>query len=90
MQSKTLKQAIMTTGDLRQFLARIAVAVAQSDMKVAEAIVAIKACEQINASLYSEIKSASLALAAGNLAPRLGHMPLDEAGTDIVTTKAAT
>lgn len=89
MSSKPIKHAIMTTGDLRQFLARIAVAVAQSDMKVAEAIVAIKACEQINASLYSEIKSAALALAAGNLAPRLGHMPLDEAETDLVTTKVA-
>ena len=65
-----------TTGDVRAFLANIAVAVAQGDMKVHEAAVAVKACEQINASLYSEIKSAALQQEAGKAAPALGSLSI--------------
>jgi hypothetical protein len=46
-------------------------------MKVQEAAVAVKACEQVNASLYSEIKSAALQAALGRTAPALGHMRVD-------------
>jgi hypothetical protein len=69
---------LLTTGDLRTFLARIAVAVAQNDMEIRNAVVAVKACEQINASLYSEAKIAALTMAGnpGQPAPRLGALAL--------------
>lgn len=65
---------IQTTGDLRRFLSYIAGAVARGEMKVPEAAVAVKACEQINASLYSEIKSAAMQAEAGAPAPDLGSL----------------
>jgi hypothetical protein len=77
MSSKT-KQGLETTGDLRRFLGHIAVAVAQGDMKVPEAAVAVKACEQINASLYSEIKAALLGQEAGRDAPDIGYLAITD------------
>lgn len=77
-EAQKVKQQIATTGDLRTFLSRIAVAVARGDMKVSEAAVAVKACEQINASLYSEIKSAAMQIEAGRAAPLLGQMPIGD------------
>lgn len=76
-QVSKLKSRIETTGDLRAFLANVALAVSRGDMKINEAAVAVKACEQINASLYSEIKSAALQLAAGQSSPPLGDMQID-------------
>ena len=75
--STVVASRLTTTGDLRVFLARIAVATAQGDMELRNAVVAVKACEQINASLYSEAKIAALAFAQGNKdAPKLGQLTL--------------
>jgi len=65
---------MLTTGDLRTFLGNVALAVAQGDMKVEEAVVAVKACEQINASLYSEIKSAAIQITLNKQAPEIGNL----------------
>lgn len=65
-QSVVTAAKLTTTGDLRTFLARIAVATAQGEMELRNAVVAVKACEQINASLYSEAKIAALSFARGN------------------------
>jgi hypothetical protein len=80
MASNLTTAKLLTTGDLRTFLANIAVAVAQNDMDIRNAVVAVKACEQINASLYSEAKIAALTMANGQTqggkpAP-LGRLPL--------------
>lgn len=71
-----LKSRIETAGDMRKFLAGVALTVARGDMKVQEAACAIKACEQINASIYSEAKIAAMQLAAGHKAPEMGALPL--------------
>lgn len=76
--SSKIKQSIETTGDLRRFLGHIAVAVAHGDMKVQEAAVAVKACEQINASLYSEIKAALIAQEAGKSQAQIGYMAITD------------
>lgn len=74
--SKAITARLLTTGDLRTFLANIATAVAQDEMPIRNAVVAVKACEQINASLYSEAKIAALTMGGGNAAPRLGTLPI--------------
>lgn len=74
--SGTARQ-IETTGDLRRFLGNIALAVAQGNMKPLDAAVAVKACEQINMSLYSEIKSAAIQAAAKREVPPLGSLRID-------------
>ena len=51
-------------------------ATAQGDMELRNAVVAVKACEQINASLYSEAKIAALAFAQNKDAPKLGQLTL--------------
>jgi len=45
-------------------------------MELRNAVVAVKACEQINASLYSEAKIAALAFAQNKDAPKLGQLTL--------------
>jgi len=65
---------LIKTGDLRTFLANIALAVSQGEMETRQAVIAVKACEQINASLYSEAKIMAMTLAAGNQPPKLGDL----------------
>jgi len=73
---KLVATRILTTGDLRAFLANIAMAVSHGDMKINEAAVAVKACEQINTSLYTEAKMRALASADGQKWAALGQLPL--------------
>lgn len=73
------KNEIGTTGDLRKWLANLAVGVVHGDVKVNEAAVSIKACKEINASLYSEIKSATIQVQLGRQAQPLGELPLTSA-----------
>lgn len=54
----------------------IAVGVMQGDLRVDAAVICVKACEQINVSLYSEIKHAAMIVALGRSAPELGELPL--------------
>jgi len=68
--------ALESSGDLRRLMKNIAVGVMRKEMNVSEAAVAIKACEQINVSLYSEIKHAAMLVALGRTAPELGELPL--------------
>lgn len=84
---KAVASRILTTGDLRSFLANVAMGVIHGDMKVAEAVVAVKACEQINTSLYTEAKMRALAAAENKQSPHLGQLPLR--GEDAEGTKAA-
>jgi hypothetical protein len=65
-----------TTGDLRKFLSTLAVAVVQGETKAQEAAIAIKAIKEINASLYSEIKTSEMQAAMGRESGKLGDLPL--------------
>jgi folylpolyglutamate synthase/dihydropteroate synthase len=71
-----IKHQLETTGDVREFLARVALAVIRDEVKVPNAAVAVKACEQINVSLYSEIKRAALQIEAGKTSPVLGKLKI--------------
>jgi len=67
-----------TTGEMRKFLATTAMDVVRGDVKVDRAATAVKACKEINASLYSEIKAAGIAKAAGKEAAELGRLPITD------------
>lgn len=69
-----MAKVIQTTGDMRIFLANLALAVAHGETKPDQAAVAIKACKEINTSLYSEIKVAAIRAAAGKGSENLGDM----------------
>ena len=70
------QSAMKTTGDVRKYLASIALAVVHGEVKVQEAAVAVKACKEIHASLYSEIKAATIQVQLGREAAELGDLPL--------------
>lgn len=69
-------EKLETSGDLRKLMKNIALSVMKGDVRVDEAAVCVKACEQINTSLYSEIKYTALLIQLGRDAPELGHLPL--------------
>lgn len=50
--------------------------VMHGELKTPEAVICVKACEQANVSLYSEIKHAALLVALGRDVPELGKLPL--------------
>ena len=76
----TMKQnngRLKYAGDLRTYLANIALAAMQDDdFDKQRAAIAVKACEQINASLYSETKIAAMAAGLGQAAYPLGALPI--------------
>lgn len=74
----TAPKSLKTTGDLRTLLANIALDVVRGDVKVQEAAIAVKACKEINSSLYSEIKAAAMLaeLTPGATQTALGDLPL--------------
>jgi hypothetical protein len=86
MQSKTTSQAKkenplvmvgrnpMLTGELRTALSNIMMAVVRGEVKGSDAALSIKAAENINVSLYSEIKYAALLATLGQTAPPLGQL----------------
>lgn len=74
----TIKAQMETTGDVRKFLAQIALAVIRDEVKVPQAAVAVKACEQINASLYSEIKRAALQMESNKQSAALGQLRIGD------------
>lgn len=80
MSTSQPKSRLSTTGDLRTYLANIALAVTQDGLDLRQAAVAVKACEQINASLYSEAKIAALVVAAGGSAVKLGQLNIGTQG----------
>lgn len=67
---------IKTTGDIRKFLANVAVSVAQGETDVHKATAAIKACKEISTSLYSEIKVNEMFAQAGKGTSALGDLPI--------------
>src|SRR5262245_19657545 len=71
-----VKDKLETSGDLRKLMRNIALGVMHGNMRVDEAAICVKACEQINVSLYSEIKHAALIQQMGRTAPELGNLPL--------------
>lgn len=90
MQSQKVMKRMEQSGDLRRFLSNIALAVSRGEMKTTEAAIAVKACEQICVSLYSEIKYQAMALAAGNKTFALGEMPLFNDPAALPETKSST
>ena len=67
---------IKTTGDMRKFLANVAVSVAQGETDVHQATAPIKACKEISTSLYSEIKVNEMFAQAGKGTSALGDLPI--------------
>lgn len=67
---------IATTGDLRAFIANVALGVVSGDIKVDQAVAAIKAGEVINDSLYSETKLAAMQIVAGKEPAQLGALSI--------------
>lgn len=64
------------TGDIRKMAANLLLALVHGEVKAAEAAVGAKLIEQINVSLYSEIKHMALLVQLGREAPELGNLPL--------------
>jgi isopentenyl phosphate kinase len=73
---KQLRDGLQTSGDLRRVMKNVLVGLMHGDMKPDVGAACIKACEQINVSLYSEIKHASILLQMGRQVPELGELPL--------------
>ena len=71
--SKTLK----TVGDLREFLANIALGVKDGTTKIEEARTIIKAVEKINENFYAESKVAQLRVELGEKAASLGKLEIN-------------
>jgi len=71
-----LRTKISTTGDLRAFIANVAMGVVNGDVKVDQAVAAIKAGEVINDSLYSETKLAAMQILAGKEPTQLGALSI--------------
>lgn len=71
-----LRTKIETTGDLRAFIANVAMGVVNGDLKVDQAVAAIKAGEVINDSLYSETKLAAMQVVAGKEPTKLGTLSI--------------
>lgn len=65
-----------TTGDVRRVLANTIKAVAHGDMKSPDALTVIKGCEQMNNSLYAEIKYMAMLVALGQQPASLGELPM--------------
>lgn len=71
-----LRADLETSGDLRRLMKNLLVGLMQGDIGPDIAAGCIKACEQINVSLYSEIKNATILLQLGRDVPELGDLPL--------------
>lgn len=69
---------ITTTGQLRQFLADSILAVKDGSMKVHEALAIKKMAEEVNESLYAEVKVARLQKDLGEKASDFGNLTLDQ------------
>lgn len=76
---KLVKTRFETAGEMREFLRNVAIGVTHGDMEVGKAAVAVKACEVIVASQYSEAKIAALTRAAGQQPALNGALPLNGA-----------
>lgn len=67
---------ILTTGDLRTFLANMLVNVENGNADLDAARAMVKIAAQINESFYSEIKASQVAIDAGRKAEHLGSLPI--------------
>ena len=82
-----MNEQMNTTGDMRRFLVNMALNVARGDIDVQKAAVSIKACKEVNTSLYSEIKVAILANEIGQDVVTLGELPLFSSGLTALPLK---
>lgn len=71
-----MSKTLANCGDLRQFLANIALGVKNGDTKIDEARTIIKAVEKINENYYAEIKVALTQVELGRSASELGKLPI--------------
>jgi alpha-D-ribose 1-methylphosphonate 5-triphosphate synthase subunit PhnI len=71
---------ITTTGQLRDFLSRVMVAVNKGDCKIDEARAMVKLAEKINESFYAELKVAQINTQLQRQVDALGGLSLNEAG----------
>lgn len=72
---------ITTTGQLRQFLADSILAVKDGSIKVAEALAIKKMAEEVNESLYAEVKVARLQKDLEMQVSEFGKLPLNKEGS---------
>jgi len=70
------KSKFETTSDLRRFLAHLATGIVSGDIEHQKAAVAIKACKEINNSLYSEIKAATIEAELARIPAALGDLKI--------------
>ena len=69
---------INTTGQLREFLAKVLTQVLSGEIPAENARTITKAAAQINESFYSEVKIARAQLEAGKTVAKLGMLPLND------------
>ena len=72
-----VKTKIETTGQLREFLATMMVAVKNGTLEEGRAGKLVKMAQQINESFYSEVKIQKVALEADKMIKDLGKLPLN-------------
>lgn len=71
-----IKGALETTGDVRRALANTIKGVMHGDIKAGDAMTIIKGCEQMNNSLYAEIKYMAMLVTLGQQPAKLGELPM--------------
>jgi hypothetical protein len=71
-----IRVALETTGDVRRALANTIKAVMNGDIQSNDAMTVIKGCEQMNNSLYAEIKYMAMLVAIGQQPAGLGELPM--------------
>lgn len=73
-----MSKTLSTCGDLREFLANMALGVKNEEIDVKRAMVVIKAAEKINENYYAEIKVARMQIETGKAAAALGALPINK------------
>ncbi len=71
-----IRGTLETTGDVRRALANTIKGVMHGDIKAGDAMTIIKGCEQMNNSLYAEIKYMAMLVTLGQQPAKLGELPM--------------
>lgn len=85
MAPKSKDHALNTSGKVRDFLAMAMLGVKSGDLAIDKASQISKLAAQLNDSLYSEAKLATLMAKSGKMPPRLGQLPIGESDVDAST-----
>lgn len=76
--SASVKTSIKTTGQLRDFLVTMMIGVKNGDLSEDRASRITKLAQQVNESMYAEIKTARVRHEFGEAVVKLGEMPIGE------------